>query len=109
MKIVGGAGGGGMGTSGASGGLFGVCSSQRARNSATNAAGSISSCWTSDLRQYVLKKFDSDGTCAVEEPTKKNCLRSSDRRILLDERRRNRPSQSGISQPTNSIGLCLSG
>ena len=37
-------------------------------------------------------------------PTKKNCLRSSDSRSVLDKRSRNRPIQSGISQPMNSIG-----
>ena len=39
----------------------------------TNAAGSMSSCWTSVLRQYVAKKFDSDGSRDIELPTKKNC------------------------------------
>ena len=59
----------------AAGGLAGLgFFSQRARNSATNAVGSISSCWTCALRQYVAKKFDSDGSYEVEEPTKKNCL-----------------------------------
>ena len=82
----------------------GVCSSHRARNSATNLSGAISRCWTCDLRQYVAKKLDSDGSYEVAEPTKKNCLRSIDSRVLLDMRSRNRPIQSGISQPMNSIG-----
>src|SRR5262245_62649704 len=86
-------------------GLAAFIFSQRACNSDTNAVGSISSDWTSVLRQYVAKKFDSVGSREIELPTKKNCwLRSSDSRDWLDIRRRNRPSQSGISQPMNSIG-----
>src|SRR5271156_4349713 len=104
MKIVAASGVEALVVSTAARGLVALCSSQRARNCAANAAGSISSCWTSVLRQYVSKKFDSDGSREVEGPAKKNRLRSSDSRVLLDIRRRNRPSQSGISQPTNSIG-----
>src|SRR5262245_21396362 len=86
-------------------GLAAFIFSQRACNSVTNAVGSMSSDWTSVLRQYVAKKVDSVGSREIELPTKKNCwLRSSDSRDWLDIRRRNRPSQSGISQPMNSIG-----
>src|SRR6476620_5167772 len=86
-------------------GLAAFIFSQRACNSDTNAVGSMSSDWTSVLRQYVAKKVDSVGSCEIELPTKKNCWsRSSDSRDWLDIRRRNRPSQSGISQPMNSIG-----
>src|SRR6476661_6296524 len=86
----------------------GLAASHRARNSATNAIGSICSCWACGLRQYVSKKFDSDGSYGVgegtNEGTKKTCLPGEKSRSLLDIRRRNGPTQSGISQPTNSSG-----
>src|ERR1700751_2327574 len=81
------------------------CFAQRSHNSETNAVASISNSWTNGRRQYVAKKSDRDGMCAFEEPTKKNCLRrSSESRSVLDIRSRNRPIQSGISQPMNNIG-----
>src|SRR5258705_10875552 len=104
MKIVSASGAEGPVASTAASGLGVDRSSQRACNSATNAAGSISSCWTSVLRQYVAKKSDSDGSREDEQPAKKNWwLDSRDSRVLLDMRTKNRPSQSGISQPINNI------
>src|ERR1700756_3637040 len=104
MKIVGVSGAGATVAPPDSCGLATACFCQRARNSATNGPGSMSSCWTNVFRQYVAKKLESDGSRDAEQPAKKNGMRSRDNRLLLDIRRRNRPSQSGMSQPMNSIG-----
>src|SRR6478609_9398156 len=84
------------------------CVSQRARNSATNAVGSMSSCCTSVLGQNVEKKLDSIGSRDDEQPARKNGMDSIDSRLLLEKRNRNRPSQSGISHPMNSSGCSFS-
>src|SRR5258705_10633543 len=87
--------------------LAAFCFSQRARNSAINAVGAISSCWTSSPGQYAKKLNSDEGY--DEEPTKKICLRARDNRVLLNMRSRNSQIESGNSQPTNSIGSCFSG
>src|ERR1700760_4225193 len=99
MKIVGVFASGATPDTAAVAGRASACFCQRARSSATNAAGSISICWTRVLRQYVRKKLDKDGSLDAEHPAKKKGMRSMDNRLLLDMRRRNRPSQSGISHP----------
>src|SRR6476620_320225 len=104
MKMVGASGADGQGVDTSGCGRVGSCCCQRSRNSATNAAGSISRCWTVVFREYVSKKFDSDGSWEDKQPAKKTWMRSRESRVLLDIRTKNRPSQSGISQPMNSIG-----
>src|SRR6478735_5645537 len=83
MKMVGASGADGQGVDTSGRGRVGTCCCQRCRNSATNAEGSISRCWTVVFRQYVSKKSDSDGSWEDKQPAKKNWMRSRESAVSL--------------------------